>query len=618
MKRWPELTAITALVATLVGAVLAQESPAPNAKAAPVAADSAVNTFAIRGARVFDGERDLGIATVVVRDGRIAAVGSTARIDSGMSVIDGTGKTLLPGLIDAHVHAWGEAQRDMARFGVTGGFDMHGVAERLPALRTQRESYEASGQADLWAAGTAVTAPGGHGTQYGFPVPTVDADTDVDAFIGERVDAGADFIKLIVEDLSAYGMPRRLPTLSAPQVRAVVEAAHARKRLAVAHVAKRDDARMAVDAGADGLVHVFTDAVADDALVAAMHGRKAFVVPTLTVVASMAGSGEGKALAADARIAPQLGTGQTGTLARDFIETAEPARLQRALDSVRRLHAAGVDVLAGSDAPNPGTAHGASLHHELALLVRAGLTPAQALRAATALPAKRFGIADRGRIAPGQRADLLLVQGDPLRDIADTRAIDAVWKNGHRVERDVRAAAPPAAAPPGATASTPLPISSFDGDAIDAAFGSWQATTDQMAGGKSEVRHALVAGGAGDSRGALEVTGVVKPGFAYPWSGVIFFPASAPMQPADLSARSELVFHARGDGRSYSVLLFSGASAQGMPAMQSFTAGPQWKEVRIPLSGFAGADLAQVRGIAFTAGQPHGTFAFRIDGVELR
>lgn len=616
MKRWPEIAALAALAAALVGAVVAQTPPAAQAPA--VRNDATDNTFAIRGARIFDGERDIGIATVVVRDGRIAAVGQDARPDSGMRVIDGTGKTLLPGLIDAHVHAWGEAQRDMARFGVTGGFDMHGVAERLPALRTQRESHDASGQADLWAAGTAVTAPGGHGTQYGFPVPTVDADTDIDAFVGERIDTGADFIKLIVEDLSAYGMPRRLPTLSAPQVRAVVDAAHARKRLAVAHVAKRDDARMAVDAGADGLVHVFTDAVADDALIEAMRTRDAFVVPTLAVVASMAGSAEGKALAADARLAAQLSDEARGTLGRDFAPAPDPARLQRALDSVRKLHAAGVNVLAGSDAPNPGTAHGVSLHHELELLVRAGLTPAQALRAATSLPAKRFGIADRGRIAAGQRADLLLVEGDPLRDIADTRAIAMVWKNGYRIERDARAVAAPAATPPGAGSSAPLQISGFDGDAIDAAFGSWQPTTDQMAGGKSEVQHALVAGGADGSRGALQITGEVKPGFGYPWSGMIFFPASAPMQPANLSTRRELVFHARGDGRSYSVLLFSGASAQGMPAMQSFTAGPQWTQVRIPLSGFAGADLAQVRGIAFTAGQPHGTFAFRIDGVQLR
>lgn len=613
MKRWPELLAFAAL-ASVVGLAVAMQ----NQSATPAATKTSVgdSAFAIRGARVFDGVRDLGIATVLVRDGRIQAVSADTAVPDGMTVVDGAGKTLLPGLFDAHVHAWGDAQRDMARFGITTGFDMHGMPERLPALRKQRESLATGDQADLWAAGYAVTAPGGHGTQYGFSVPTIDAGTAVDAFVGQRIDEGADYIKFIIEDLSAYDTPLRLPTLSAPQVGDVVKAAHARKRLAMAHVAKLDDARVAIDAGADGLVHVFTDAVADPALIASMRERKAFLVPTLSVVASTAGAGEGKALLADARIAPVLSAEQAGTLGADFVPASNPARLQRALDSVRRLHAAGVDILAGSDAPNPGTAHGASVHHELELLVRAGLTPAQALAAATSLPAQRFGIGDRGRIAAGQRADLVLVEGDPLRDITATRAIDAVWKNGHRIARDAPAPAPAPAAAVAAPAAGM--ISDFDGQAIVAAFGSWQATTDQMAGGKSDVRHALVAGGAGGSRGALEVKGEVKPGFGFPWSGVIFFPAQQPMQPVDLSQRRELVFHARGDGRSYQVLLFSGQAAQGMPSMQSFVAGPQWREIRVPLSAFNGADTQRVRGIAFTAGQPHGMFAFRIDGVELR
>jgi imidazolonepropionase-like amidohydrolase len=110
-------------------------------------------------------------------------------------------------------------------------------------------------------------------------------------------------------------------------------------------------------------------------------------------------------------------------------------RFDAALATVAELHAAGVELMAGSDAPNPGTAHGASLHHELELLVRAGLTPTEALRAATATPARRFGLSDRGRIAPGQRADLLLVRGDPTADIRATRQIERVWKNGAPVQR---------------------------------------------------------------------------------------------------------------------------------------------------------------------------------------
>lgn len=604
MKRWPELLAFAALVA-VTGLAVAMR-PGADDEAMPSSADAPANGFVVQGARVFDGKRDLGIATVVVRDGRIATVAGDAAMAEGLPVVDGRGKTLLPGLFDAHVHAWGDAQRDMARFGVTTALDMHGMGERGPALRAQREALDNGSLADLWAAGYAVTAPGGHGTQYGFPVPTIETGTDVDAFIAARIDEGADFIKLIIEG----GRNRRLPTLTVAQVQATVSAAHARQRLAVAHVSTLASARDAIEAGADGLVHVFTDAVADDAFVAAVRARDAFVMPTLAVVASMAGSGEGQALAADARIAALLSAEQRGTLDTDF-GVADAARLQQALDSVARLHAAGVDILAGSDAPNPGTAHGASVHHELELLVRAGLSPAEALAAATAQPAKRFGIADRGRIAEGLRADLVLVDGNPLDDITATRAIAAMWKNGQRVARELAVAAP-------APVPTDTLVSDFDGDAVAARFGSWQPTTDQMAGGASLVAHALVQGGAEGSHGALRVDGEIRPGFAFPWAGVMWFPAAQAMQAVDLSARSELVFHVRGDGRRYSAMLFSGASVQAMPSVQTFVASPEWSEIRLPLASFQGGDLSQVRGIAFTAGQPVGTFEFRIDAVELR
>jgi imidazolonepropionase-like amidohydrolase len=82
--------------------------------------------------------------------------------------------------------------------------------------------------------------------------------------------------------------------------------------------------------------------------------------------------------------------------------------------------------------------HGITLHHELALLVRAGLSPAGALAAATSVPARLFGLADRGGIARGLRADLLLVDGDPCADITATRNIVAVWRNGIRLHREVQ------------------------------------------------------------------------------------------------------------------------------------------------------------------------------------
>ena len=104
-------------------------------------------------------------------------------------------------------------------------------------------------------------------------------------------------------------------------------------------------------------------------------------------------------------------------------------------DAARQLARAGVPLLAGTDAPSPGATYGASLHGELELLVGAGLTPVQALTAATSNAARAFKLADRGRVERGMRADLVLVDGDPTRDILATRRIVEVWKRGVKAER---------------------------------------------------------------------------------------------------------------------------------------------------------------------------------------
>lgn len=617
MKRWPEFAVAAALVATLAAAVLAQErstptQPSSTTKAAPASAQD--NSFAIRDVRVFDGERVIEHASVVVRDGRIALVGTDAELPQGLEVVNGAGKTLLPGLIDAHVHSWGNTRADALRFGVTTELDMLGDWHRLPQIEQQRQSLARTAQADLWSAGAAVTAPGGHGTQYGMQVPTLEADGDAAAFVAARVEEGSDYIKIIVEDLSAYGTARRMPTVTSPQVAAAIDAAHRHDRLAVVHVSRRASALHAVEAGADGLAHLFIDAPVDDTFAQAARSHDSFVIPTLSVLLGIAGTGEGAALAADPRLQPLLSGEQVASLKAAFpLGARDPDLAERLLASVGALHAAGVTLLAGTDAGNPGTAHGASLHGELELLVRAGLSPAEALNAATVATARAFGLDDRGRIAPGLRADLVLVDGNPLADITATRAIATVWKNGYAIERAAAKPAQPAAAAPDDTL-----ISDFDGDAIGASFGAWQPTTDAIAGGASTVEHALIAGGADDSRGALAVRGEIRSGFAFPWAGVIFFPASEAMQAVDFSARTELVFRVRGDGRRYNAMLFSGPSMQGMPSMQPFTAGKTWTEVRLPLKGFVGADLAQLRAIAFTAGQPAGEFEFFLDRVEVR
>ena len=582
---------------------------------APVQAAPPAQSFAVRDVRVFDGERVLPSANVVVRDGLIVAVGATAAIPAGLDVVDGHGKTLLPGLIDAHTHSFGNARRDAIRFGVTTELDMFGDWHQIAAARAVRERIAPTDLADLWSAGTLATAPHGHGTEYGFSIPTLTTPAEAAPFVAARLAEGSDYVKIILEDGSAYGHP--LPTLDAPTVDALVAAAHAAHRLAVAHVATEAEADTAIAAHVDGLAHVFVDRVASPAFIARAKSSGAFVVATLSVAASTSAAEVGRRLADDPRMAPWLSAGQ-----RDGLRAAFPAAWQNrdflanATASVRALQAAGVPILAGTDAGNPGTAHGASLHGELALLVAAGLSPQQALAAATAEPARRFGLADRGRIAAGQRADLVLVDGDPTHDIEATRAIAAIWKNGAPVDRAL--AADELAGPAGAALAGGGRISDFDDGAIAVRFGqNWSVTTDALIGGKSVATQAWTAGGADGSRGAMRVAGTIDAASPFPWAGTLFMPGAQAFAAVDLSEKKALVFKVRsvGDGRGMTAMWFSGAPSNRQPSMVRFATTGEWTAVRIALDRFVGADPTRTRAIAITAGAPAGDFAFEIDDV---
>jgi imidazolonepropionase-like amidohydrolase len=428
MKRALLIAAALALLLAVFIAVL--PSPGDSERHA-----AAAPGFAIRNVRVFDGERVLDDADVLIRGGRIVAVGAHLSIPEDLPVIDGRGNTLLPGLIDAHVHTYGHGLSDAINFGVTTVLDMFTDPAVLRELTPARESLAPSAHADLYSSGFLATVPGGHGTEYGLPVPTLGTPAEAPAWVRGRLAEGSDYIKIVYEPLGVdrHGAP--FPSLDAPTMTALVAAAHQERRLAVVHISRREAARAVLGAGADGLAHVFADQPADDAILQLARSRQAFVTATLSVIGSLGGQPPGPALAADPAIAPFLSPEQRNSLLPAHLPVVAVYHPDVARSVVGALHSAGVDILAGTDAPNPGTAQGVSLHGELELLVAAGLSPGEALAAATSVPARRFGLADRGRIVPGARADLVLVRGDPTADIRATRAILRIWKNGADVER---------------------------------------------------------------------------------------------------------------------------------------------------------------------------------------
>src|SRR5262249_13820441 len=153
---------------------------------------------------------------------------------AGATIVDGTGKTLLPGLIDAHTHAWGDALERALAFGVTTELDMFTDTEFAARMRREQAEGDASARADLFSAGTLATAPGGHGTEFGFRIPTLTGPAEAAAFVDARVAEGSDYIKIVKDDGSSYGLT--FPTLDAPTIAALAAAAHARGKLAVAHI----------------------------------------------------------------------------------------------------------------------------------------------------------------------------------------------------------------------------------------------------------------------------------------------------------------------------------------------------------------------------------------------
>jgi imidazolonepropionase-like amidohydrolase len=402
----------------------------------------------IRQAAVFDGTRLLPAQDVLIDDGTIAAVAPALAVPPGATVVDGAGQTLLPGLIDSHTHTTRAGQlRQSLVFGVTTELCMGGEPEtsrRLRALARSRDDL-----ADLRIATVGATAPHGHPNQLveiGMlkPFPTVAGPEHADAFVADRVADGADHLKIFIEDGTVAGRP--MPTMSDETVAALVAAAHERGLRTAAHTWTRSAVRQAVACGVAVLAHPPSDGPSDQDLIEAVAAAGAIVVATLPPLAGMSNASPEFELAQDPRLRPYADPEWLAGL--DRIHAIEPGkrmgplgvRTSDAADAAVRMFRIGVPLLAGTDGTGGDhpTTHGISYHGELDLLVHAGLTPAEALTAATAAPADAFGLDDRGRVAPGLRADLVLVNGSPLSDITALRDITAIWRRGIRVDRSAQ------------------------------------------------------------------------------------------------------------------------------------------------------------------------------------
>lgn len=430
-------------------------------------------TLVIAGVSIVDPARATTSAPqdIVVESGRIASIapaGSVA-VPSGSTRIDGTGQFAIAGLIDVHAHV-GEggiapqddvtrarALRQFLRYGVTTIFvpGATGAGDAAFAGLRQRCRSRALECPGLYGTGSILTAPGSHpvSTIFGMPddvapeiveargVTVLRPGQDIAALIAAKAAAGVDAIKIIIEDGPPPWYPK--PRLSDEQIARVIAAAHARSLPVFAHVSSSRLTRVAVEAGIDGIMHGPIEPLPDD-VIARMAERRTWYVPTLSLYdgiltwARKAREADPYALAGVEPSAIESLTAPPFLASAAEDEAGAREYVRHASENLRRAAAAGVPIALGTDVNNPFVFPGYSAHEELAWMVRAGLTPAQALHAGTVGAAAFLRASDRiGAIAPGLEADLLLLSGNPLERIENSRSVVTVIADGRVIEQVV-------------------------------------------------------------------------------------------------------------------------------------------------------------------------------------
>ncbi len=420
-------------------------------------ARSGANALVVHAGRIIDGTGapPLEDAVLVIEDGRIRAVGKAGAVrpPKAAKEVDLRGKTLMPSLIDLHTH-----------LGLTRNFlDAAPGSYTTENIRVQLERLLAYGVGTIVCLGTDddpiyelrdeqragqlpgarfLTAGRGFGVPGGYPPAMGNGDRyrpktpdEARAQVRELAAHHPDFVKMWVDD--DFG---RLPKMRPEIYRAIIEEAHRHKLRAVAHIFYLADAKALVAAGVDGLGHSVRDLPVDRELIEAMKSRNVIYIPTLVRDESTFAHAEGPEWLKDsffqAGLAPAvLPTLEGAAFKEKFRANPDLARLRAAFEMGKRnlktMLDAGVRVGFGTDAGPPLRFQGYFEHRELQLMVESGLTPMQAVTCATGHAGQFLGREIRvGTLQPGEVADFLVLDANPLDDIRNTEKLSAVWQAG--------------------------------------------------------------------------------------------------------------------------------------------------------------------------------------------
>lgn len=406
---------------------------------------------AIRGVTLIDGTGRAPVpnATVVIDGTTIREAGANVQVPAGARTIDGAGKFLIPGMIDAHIHLRGgrgqgtspaDQERDGVRAlhsylyaGVTTIFDAGNRSEYIMGLR-DKERRGAIVSPRIFATGGTVASPNGHGGPY-----NVEAWPGDRKLLDDHLATKPDLAK-IGQDEHGWGTRPQINQLPDDLLEKIIRYYHSKGVRIIIHVSNEHNALSAIYAGADTLAHPIIQAPMSDEYVRMMSVKHVPTVSTLTI-------GENYSRLADH---PEF---VDQPLYRDTLEGDERQRLKTeesakqkenrwaawmkvmtpvAQDNMKRLNETGKDIVAAGTDQSSGPA----LHRELELLVGAGISPADTIVIATRNAARALGKLDElGTIEAGKLADLVLLKADPTKDINNAKLVDTVIKNGQVVDR---------------------------------------------------------------------------------------------------------------------------------------------------------------------------------------
>jgi imidazolonepropionase-like amidohydrolase len=395
-------------------------------------------------------------AAMVVEKGRIAWVGPEAdlKAPSGAKTSDLNGTFVIPGLMNLHAHLGNtidlvqdskfhtrqSIEKDLktyASYGVTTVLSMGTDQDAIFAVRNEQRTNGTPSKARVYTTGQGLMFKGGYGGLAGVNMPVASPE-EATAAVNAQLDKGVDFIKLWLDDELGT-----MPKMPAEISQAIVEAAHKRNARVLAHIFYLEDAKRLAGQGVDGFVHSVRDQPIDQALIDSMQQHGTWqAAGTLSREASMFAYGSTPPFASD----PFFTRGVSAktleliksperqkTIASNPNFTKYPAFFETAKANLKRLVDAGVPFALGTDAGPPGRFPGYFEHWELQLMVEAGLTPAQAIDAATRRAAMFLGAEDLGTLEPTKWADFVVLDADPLADIRNSRKIRSVYIAGSEV-----------------------------------------------------------------------------------------------------------------------------------------------------------------------------------------